>query len=160
MIPTAHLLHGFAGAGKTTFARKLERERGAIRFTIDEWMHTLYGPNPEGDFAELYGRVDGLIWCCATRVLELGCSVIFDYGFWSRASRDQARARLAELGVECIVYNVTCPEDVARERVANRTQHVPGDSLWINDAAFDLFKERLEPLQEDETCVDVDGRFG
>ena len=62
MMPTAHLLHGFVGGGKTTFARKLEREYRAVRFTHDEWMHKLYGPNPSEDqFAELYSRVGELI---------------------------------------------------------------------------------------------------
>lgn len=31
--PTAHLIIGFIGAGKTTFARKLEKEIGVVRFT-------------------------------------------------------------------------------------------------------------------------------
>jgi predicted kinase len=32
-----HLVHGFLGAGTTTFARELAAERAAIRFSIDEW---------------------------------------------------------------------------------------------------------------------------
>ncbi len=39
MAATAHLLHGFTGAGKTTFARQLEAETGAVRFCQDEWVH-------------------------------------------------------------------------------------------------------------------------
>jgi len=37
-MPTAHLIHGYLGAGKTTFARQLERNIPAIRFSHDEWM--------------------------------------------------------------------------------------------------------------------------
>ena len=36
--PLAHIIIGFIGSGKTTFARRLERETGAIRFTKDKWM--------------------------------------------------------------------------------------------------------------------------
>jgi hypothetical protein len=52
-MSTAHLIHGFLGAWKTTFAKKLEAELGAVRFSQDEWMalarfqpimaHTLFG---------------------------------------------------------------------------------------------------------------------
>jgi tRNA uridine 5-carbamoylmethylation protein Kti12 len=42
-MATAHLIHGFLGAGKTTFARQLERELRAIRFSQDEWMANLNG---------------------------------------------------------------------------------------------------------------------
>jgi predicted kinase len=34
-MATAHLIHGFLGAGKTTLARQLERELPAIRFGAD-----------------------------------------------------------------------------------------------------------------------------
>jgi predicted kinase len=45
-MPAAHLIHGFLGAGKTTFARELERNIPAIRFSHDEWMVRLYGIDP------------------------------------------------------------------------------------------------------------------
>jgi predicted kinase len=34
--PMVYILHGFVGAGKSTYAKKLEKETGAIRFTNDE----------------------------------------------------------------------------------------------------------------------------
>lgn len=158
MRPTAHLLHGFVGAGKTTFARKLATELPALRLTHDEWMNRLYGANPPAaEFEELYNRVDGLIWDCARRTLELGCDVILDCGFWTRRSRDEARARIEALGLRWVLYAIKVPEPLARKRVAKRTQKVPDDSLWINDAAFDLFRTRLEPLQADEPHTRIDG---
>jgi predicted kinase len=45
-MPTVHMIHGYLGAGKTTFARRLEQELPAIRFTHDEWMARLYGIDP------------------------------------------------------------------------------------------------------------------
>jgi hypothetical protein len=45
-MPSAHLIYGYLGAGKTTFARQLERDIPAIRFSHDEWMVRLYGDDP------------------------------------------------------------------------------------------------------------------
>lgn len=42
-MATAHLIHGFLGVGKTTFARQLEERLPAIRFSHDEWMARRYG---------------------------------------------------------------------------------------------------------------------
>ncbi|HLH02610.1 MAG TPA: AAA family ATPase [Bryobacteraceae bacterium] len=42
-MPTVQMIFGYLGAGKTTFARKLERELPAIRFTLDEWVTRLFG---------------------------------------------------------------------------------------------------------------------
>jgi len=56
-MATAHLIDGFLGAGKTTFARQLERDLPGIRFTHDEWMARLYGDDPPVDrFAECFRR--------------------------------------------------------------------------------------------------------
>jgi hypothetical protein len=35
-MATAHLSHGFLGVGKTTLARRLEKDIPAIRFSHDE----------------------------------------------------------------------------------------------------------------------------
>jgi predicted kinase len=158
MTATVHLIHGFAGAGKTTFARRLEAELPAVRFTHDEWMHRLFGANPPADqFADLFARVDDLIWQVASRSLALDCDVVLDHGFWSRESRDSARSRVAGLGMNVSFYRVNCPVDEMERRVLRRTQDTPADSLWINQAALELFRTRFEPLEPDEERVEVDG---
>jgi len=35
--PIVYVICGFIGAGKTTFAKKLEEKTGAVRITKDEW---------------------------------------------------------------------------------------------------------------------------
>src|SRR5689334_16988583 len=37
-----HLICGSTGAGKTTYARRLADEIGAVVFSIDEWMAALF----------------------------------------------------------------------------------------------------------------------
>jgi hypothetical protein len=40
-----------------------------------------------------------------------------------------------------------------RRRVLERTDELPFGTLWINEAAFELFKARFEPLGEDEVHI-------
>lgn len=44
--PTVYLICGFIGAGKTTFAKKLEEKTGAVRIVKDEWSIRLIGNDP------------------------------------------------------------------------------------------------------------------
>jgi predicted kinase len=56
------VLHGFLGTGKTTLAKRLERDLRAVRFTHDEWMSALYGSDPPAEqFSEYYARVAALM---------------------------------------------------------------------------------------------------
>ena len=155
-MATLHLLHGMVGSGKTSFARKLERERPAVRFTHDEWMVALRGRDPPAvRFAETAATIWDLIWIHAERVLRVGADVVLDGGFWTRAERDDARRRAAALGAACILYDIRCPEAVARARTLRRTAEMPAGALFISDATFDALKARIEPLGPDEPHVIV-----
>ena len=48
------LVSGFVGAGKTTLAKKLEKQYKAIRFTTDDWMIELF--DFDGDFEKLWKK--------------------------------------------------------------------------------------------------------
>lgn len=154
-----YALYGFVGVGKTTFAKKLEVETNAVRFTHDEWMCDLYGDNPPEELFSTYcARVDKVIWRMAERILKSGSDVIFDFGFWKRADRDRLRAFAKALGVGLRLYHLTCPEAVSKERVLRRTEAMPEGALWINEEAIEIFKTRfepLDPLEEPSILVDT-----
>lgn len=155
--PTLHLIHGIPGSGKTTFARKLEQEIHAVRFSPDEWMVTLHGTNPpEPLFREQHERIMALIWEHVGRVLRAGCDVILEGGFWSRASRDDARRRAEEFCVPCKFYALRCSVEEARRRVSARTKTMPPGTLEITDTTFDFLLGKLEPLGADEEYIEVE----
>jgi predicted kinase len=152
--PKAILLHGFLGVGKTTFAKRLEREEGAVRFTHDEWMSRLYGSDPPAaDFQDLAGRVSMTMEGVWTRCLELGTSVVLDFGFWSRAERAHVRALVSGHGGEAVLYRLNCPPDVAMKRIKMRNG-LPGN-LYITPETYQALETRFEPLGADEACIEV-----
>jgi predicted kinase len=155
-MATLHLLHGFTGAGKTTFAQKLERELSALRFTPDEWIVQLYGNNPpEEYFSEYLDRVTNLIWQLTMQLLRSDRDVILDFGFWSRSSRDEARSKAKAAGASIKLYSIACAEETMRQRVLKRSADLPAGTLLIDENAIQLFKERFEPLNEDEPHLKV-----
>lgn len=156
-MATLYLIHGFTGAGKTTFARKLQQDSGAVRFSPDEWMVRLYGQNPPAKhFQDHYNAIDSLIRNMTALFLVRDHDVIWDMGFWSRSERDTARSFAADHRAEVKLYALTCPEDMMRKRVLERTAHLPFGGLVIDKAAFELFKSRFEPLHDDEEHTAID----
>ena len=149
-VPTAHLMFGFLGSGKTTLAKKLELQHSAVRFTPDEWMARLYGEDPPADAFQ--NRATAIldtmrpIWL---RCLSLGLDVVLDYGFWSRAERDRVRAEVKGIGATPVLWAVSCSDDEARNRIALRNE-AAHRTLYIASATFDLLKARVEPLDMDE----------
>ncbi|MFD0388927.1 AAA family ATPase [Tistrella bauzanensis] len=152
---TAHLIHGYLGAGKTTFAKALEKEAIAIRFTQDEWMKKLYGDDPPAEqFAGCTNRVSELMEEMWTRCLQVGVDVVLDFGFWSRAERDRVRSVICSLGADCRLYRLSCSDDEAWKRIEARNLK-RDSSLYIARNTFEVLKARFEPLSDDESRIEV-----
>ncbi len=146
-----YLLYGFVGAGKTTYAKELASETGAIRFSPDEWIVRLYGSNPAADmFAEYDQRIRTLIWELAEVFLQSEKDVILDFGFWQRADRNTAREKAELWHAECELIYLKCSEELMRARVLQRTQNLPEDALVIDENAIEIMRTRFESLGLDE----------
>lgn len=150
--PVAHIICGFIGAGKTTFARKLEKETGAIRITKDEWMIKVFGNKiaSHANFAEYDKNVTQLATDIAFKILKGGKDVILDEGFWVKSQRDEIKKKILDLGAKPILYYVECPVEKMRERVVNRSKNPPIDSFEINEEMFDKYLKYWEPPTKEE----------
>jgi predicted kinase len=140
-VATLHLMVGLPCSGKTTLAKKIEQERSALRLTTDEWHVCLFGQDaqlPEHDAR--HSMIEALLWNVASRALELGISVVLDFGFWAQEERDDYRLRAKGLGASSEVHFLDVPEDELLRRLALRNSqpsegsfHIPEESMqpWI-----------------------------
>lgn len=138
-MPTLLLMVGLPGAGKTELARKLERERPALRLTPDEWHVPLFGQDarePEHDAR--HSLIEQLLWGVASRALTLGVDVILDYGFWAREEREDYRLRARRLGAASEVVFLDVPPDELLRRLAAR-------NAQPSQAAFQITAEMMRP---------------
>jgi predicted kinase len=155
-MSTVHLLHGLPGTGKTTFARRLKSDCKAVCLSHDEWMVKLYGTNPaSANFTEYHDRILSLLWQIAGEFIKRDIDVVLDHGFWTRRSRDEARAMVVSLGATPKLYRLVCPDAVADARVLARAKAGIVDCLRIDEHALRVFHSRYEPLQPDEDHIRI-----
>jgi predicted kinase len=151
-MATLFLMCGLPGAGKTTLARRIERERDALRLTPDEWIVRLFGQRltpPALDWCR--DPVESVQWGVAERALRLGINVILDFGFWSRAEREEFRARAAALGAHSEVHYLDVPRAALAARLAERAgAEPPPDTFRVTEAQLDAWWELFEPPTADE----------
>ncbi|MYT80229.1 Predicted kinase [Streptomyces sp. MnatMP-M77] len=130
-MTTLFLLVGLPGAGKTTRARQLAAENGALRLTPDDWMIPLFGETKaDGKRDVLEGR---MLWL-ALEALRLGTNVVVDYGCWSRDERSAIRW-LVEAEEACfrMIY-LPVDEETQRARIAHRWATAPEETPPMSEA--------------------------
>jgi predicted kinase len=152
--PVVYLICGFIGAGKTTFAKKLEGKTGAVRITKDEWSIRFIGNDPTIDgYAEWDRKIIGLSRDFAFYLAGKGIDVIIDEGFWAKEERDEMKRKIEAAGAKAVMYYVETPIETIRERVAGRNGNLTKDSFKIGEEMLDSYLMHWQPPSEDEDYI-------
>lgn len=149
-----HLMVGLPCSGKSTRAKQLEAELGALRLTPDEWHIDLFGDDvadPAHD--SRHDAVEALMWRVASTVLPRGVDVILDFGFWARAEREDFAARAAALGATTKVHFMDVPRDELLTRLAQRNAEAPEHAFIIPAEDLLGWLQRFEPPTTDELAA-------
>jgi len=161
--PLVYLIAGGTGAGKTTYARKLADEIGAIRFSIDDWMTTLFwmdSPDPMSfDWTMTrINRCEEQIWEAATQALDRGLPVILDLGFTKKAHRVKFKNLSEARGAEVTLYWVDVAAEERWRRVESRNAE-KGETFAMDvpREMFDFMENEWEVPEGEESFKRVRG---
>jgi predicted kinase len=150
-MATIHVLCGFIGSGKTTFAKRIEAETGAVRFTMDDWMIPLFGEHMSRDgMNRRMAFFEERFRALAVKFVEHGADVILDFGFWKRPARDDIRRWAASVGAKTRMVHFAATLGECRARVLARTAAGNDGGYSVDGDMFDALVRLYEPPTSDE----------
>ena len=141
---------GPTGAGKTTYSLYQCEEVGAIRFSIDPWMQTLFSKDMTSlDYEWMIERVHRCydqIWQVSQQILSLDGNVVLDLGFTTKEQRMLFVEKAKALGVNAEVHYLEAPSDIRKQRVAKRNEEKDPlvYSFEVTDMMFNFMEPRFE----------------
>ena len=151
-----HLIAGSTGAGKTTYARQLAAQLGAIVFSIDDWMDTLFWSDcPKKDdlpwAMERIRRCEDQSASVARQLLQRKVPAVLDMGLTFGALRERWIVRAA-VGAAPLVLHVLDPPAALRWKRVQARNSDRGDTFTfgITKEMFDLVEamwERPKPAE-------------
>jgi predicted kinase len=139
---TLFLMVGLPGAGKTIKARELAKSHDALRLTPDEWHRPLLGESLRADGKR--DLLEGLLISIAVRTLQLGTSVILDFGLWGRDERSALHWLASEVGVSCRVVYVPVDLDLQLTRIAHRQATAPLETFPMTEAEVVAWRTQFQ----------------
>ena len=150
-MPTLHLMIGLPCSGKTTHAKQLAKDTGALMLSLDRWHIALFGDDvgdPMHD--ERHMRIEGIMWDIAAHTLRIGGDVILDYGCWARSERDDYRAKAHALGASFRIHYMDVSIDELYQRLKQRNLNPTEGVFVIPESEMDKYLPRFEPPTADE----------
>jgi predicted kinase len=138
---------GLPAAGKTTLARRIEREQRALRFTPDEWMIPLFGESmADGKRNVLEGR----FIATALGALRLGLNVVLDFGVWAKDERTALRWLASTVKAECELVYIAIDQAEQRDRINHRFAATPESTFLITQSDLAEWRTIFQPPGEEE----------
>ncbi|NKB35527.1 MAG: AAA family ATPase [Pseudomonadales bacterium] len=150
------LVCGPTGAGKTTYSLSLAKEVGAIRFSIDPWMQTLFSKDMVSlDYSWMIERVNRCheqIWEVSEQILTLDGSVLLDLGFTTKIQRDLFISRAKLLDINAEVHYLDVPKDIRKKRIENRNMEKDPAvyAFEVTDMMFNFMEPKFEAPSQEE----------
>lgn len=151
-----HIVTGGTGAGKTHFSLALAEKLRGRRFSIDDWMTTLFwmdAPQPPSfEWAmDRIGRCEAQIRSEVRALAGLGIPSVLDLGFTKAEHREAFAFFAEEIGVGVALHWVDIPADVRWARVQDRNRERGATyAMDVDRAMFEFMESEWEAPTAEE----------
>jgi predicted kinase len=155
-VAIVYVLCGFIGSGKTTFAKRIEAETGAVRFTMDEWIIPLFGEHMSREQMDYrIAFFEARFKALAIQFVRHGADVILDSGYWKRSSRHEICDWARSIGADVRKVHFSTSLEECRVRTLTRTNAGDHDVYKIDGTMFDVLAALYEPPEADEPFDEI-----
>ena len=152
-MATLHFLSGKAGAGKTTLARKIARETPAVLICEDEWLSRIADPITNlRNYVTAAARFRSVLAPHVIELLQLGVSVVFDFGGNTVRDRNWVRSIFQQSNSEHVLHYVRADDAMCRARVQARNETKPEGLFFgiVTEAQVEEVNRYFSPPGADE----------
>ena len=153
-MPTLHLLCGKIASGKSTLAKTLAAEHGAIVLSEDHWLASLYPGEilAIADYLRCAQRVRGVLGPLVINLLESGVNVVLDFPANTLANREWLLGLAQTAKVPHRLHYLELDDATCRARLHARNAQGEHD-FAATDAEFDLITRHFSVPSEEEGLV-------
>lgn len=149
----AILICGKICCGKSTYAKRLRGQSGAVILSIDEIMLALFGQHAGKKHDDYVKKTEDYLLSKSLEIIGAGIDVILDWGFWTKAARMRAKAFYHSSGISCEFHYLDVSDEVWLERISARNRAVlagEDSAYFIDEPLAKKFGSLFEPPTADE----------
>ena len=148
------LICGKVCCGKTTYTKQLQA-KGAVLLSSDELMRLLFDEYLGDRHDEVAARVNGYLLDKSLEILRAGTDVVLDWGFWTKAGREEVLAFYKERGCTAELHYLDIDDETWRQRIEKRNANRGPYDYYVDDGLREKCLSRFEPPETAAVWVKV-----
>lgn len=158
-MPKVIMTCGKLCSGKTTYAKKLQKEGKAVILSIDEIMLAVFGQDAGEKHDDYVAGIKKYLYQKTLEIIENGLDVILDWGFWTKEERAYARSFFGSNGIVNEFHYIEIEDSEWKRRIEKRNRDVLADN---SDAYYvdEGLSEKFNAIFEKPDPSEIDCRIG
>ena len=149
--------------GKSYYAKQIKEKENAVVLSTDEATYDLID-NEQGELYDVFAeRVNKYLMKKAVEIVKAGCNVILDWGFWTKAERQETTKYFNQFGIDVEWHYVDIEqlrwERLIEERNAKIQNGNGGSNFYVDEGLMEKLLSKFEEPTRDEINVRIETKF-
>ena len=148
---------GKIGCGKTYYANRLKEQEHAVILSTDEVTYDLTDNQQGEGYDEFARRVNLYLRKKAVEIVNAGCTVILDWGFWTKENRKEIKRYGENNGVLVEMHYIDIDDKTWYENIEKRNNEVisgnGGSSFYVDEGLLNKVSSLFEIPEKEEIDI-------
>lgn len=150
-------------SGKSHYAKQIKEQENAVILSTDEVTYDLID-NEQGEFYDAFAqRVNKYLMKKAVEIVKAGCNVILDWGFWTKAARQETTKYFNQFGIDVEWHYVDIDRSRWERLIEERNNKIKngngGSNFYVDEGLMEKLLSKFEEPTRDEINVRIETKF-
>lgn len=149
--------------GKSYYAKQIKEKENAVVLSTDEATYDLID-NEQGELYDVFAeRVNKYLMKKAVEIVKAGCIVILDWGFWTKAERQETTKYFNQFGIDVEWHYVDIEQSRWKQLIEERNNKIKngngGSNFYVDEGLMEKLLSKFEEPTRDEINVRIETKF-
>ncbi len=150
------LICGKICSGKTFYCKKLQQKYNAVLLSCDEIESIIFHHSLGDKHDSVAEDIQKYLHKKAVDIISVGCNVVLDWGFWTKAQRTSVSEFYRSKGIGYEWHYVDVTDEIWKRNILSRNEAVisgKSDDYYVDEGLLKKIEALFEVPAQDEIDV-------
>ncbi|MBE5812877.1 MAG: ATP-binding protein [Clostridiales bacterium] len=144
-------------SGKTYYANQIKQKENAVVLSCDELTKELFNNDLGDKHDEMAIKIQNFLMKKSIELINIGCNVILDWGFWSREEREKTTIYYKEKNINIEWHYIDADLETWKHNIEERNQRIlngeGGSDFYLDEGLMNKLISKWE--EPDKSEIDI-----